>query len=67
MRNDESAERMWHADSLISLLGRMDADRLPIDESLAVGAAQAAAVEEWLAAYADRRASASPENTQRPS
>lgn len=54
----ETAQRMWEADSLITLLGKLDADKLPAREGRAVGECQARAVEEWLAAYVDLRVNA---------
>lgn len=54
---DESAARMWEADSVVSLLGKMDPEKLPPHERQAVGACQAEAVEKWLAAYIELRES----------
>ena len=47
----DSAARMWQADDIITLLGRLDLERLPPAERRAVGEVQAKAVDEWLAAY----------------
>ena len=55
MDNFDSAERLWRAENLVALLGKMDVDRLPPHEGRAVGECQARAVEEWLAAYLDLR------------
>jgi hypothetical protein len=46
---------MWHADSVIALLGKLDVERLPLHEGRAVGEVQAKAVDDWLAAYIDLR------------
>ena len=51
----ELAARMWQADSVIALLGKLDVERLPPDEGRAVGEVQAKAVNDWLAAYIDLR------------
>ena len=51
----EIAARMWQADSVIALLGKLDVERLPPHEGRAVGEVQARAVDEWLAAYIDLR------------
>ncbi len=51
----DTATRMWQADSVISLLGKLDLERLPPDEIRAVGEVQAKAVDDWLAAYVDLR------------
>jgi hypothetical protein len=45
--------RIWEAEGVIAILGKMDAERLPPAESRAVGECQARAVESWLAAYLD--------------
>ena len=59
MRQNESiADRLWRAESLVDLLGKMDPDKLPPDEGRAVGECQAKAVEEWLSAYVDLRSPA---------
>jgi hypothetical protein len=54
-KTEDNLARMWKADSIIALLGKLDVDRLPLHESQAVGICQARAVDEWLAAYADLR------------
>ena len=53
--SEDTATRMWQADSVIALLGKLDVERLPFDESRAVGEVQAKAVDDWLAAYIDLR------------
>ena len=45
--------RIWEAEGVIAILGRMDPESLPPAESRAVGECQARAVESWLAAYLD--------------
>ena len=47
----DSAARMWQADDIIALLGKLDVERLPPNERRAVGEVQARAVDDWLAAY----------------
>ena len=56
--NDSPADRLWRAESLIDLFGKMDPERLPPEEGRAVGECQAKAVEEWLSAYAELRVQA---------
>jgi hypothetical protein len=51
----EPAARMWEAESIVALLAKMDPDQLPDHEGQAVGACQARAVEDWLAAYIESR------------
>ena len=50
-RPENSAERLWRAESLVDLLGKMDLEKLPPHEGKAVGECQAKAMDEWLAAY----------------
>jgi hypothetical protein len=45
--------RIWEAEGVIAILGKMDPERLPAAEGRAVGECQACAVESWLAAYLD--------------
>ena len=45
--------RIWEAEGVIAILGKMDPERLPPAESRALGECQARAVESWLAAYLD--------------
>ena len=54
-KTEDSQARMWKADSIIALLGKLDVERLPLQEGQAVGACQARAVDEWLSAYAEMR------------
>jgi len=49
--SSDPAARMWQADDIIALLGKLDLERLPPDERRAVGEVQARAVDDWLAAY----------------
>ncbi len=53
----EPATRMWEADSVVSILAKMDPEKLPPHERQAVGLCQAEAVENWLAAYIEFRES----------
>lgn len=53
-----SRMRIWEAESVIAILGKLDPDRLPPGEGRAVGECQARAVESWLAAYLDLSAGA---------
>jgi hypothetical protein len=45
--------RIWEAEGVIAILGKMNPESLPPAESRAVGECQARAVESWLAAYLD--------------
>ncbi len=56
-RTSEPAARLWEADSVVSILARMDPEKLPPHERQAVGSCQAEAVENWLAAYIESRES----------
>ena len=55
--SDQSAAQMWEADSVVSILAKMDPEKLPPHERQAVGSCQAQAVEKWLAAYIEFRES----------
>ena len=46
-------DRLSAADSVLSLLGALRAERLPPDERMAVATGQLEAVEEWFAAFVD--------------
>ena len=43
--------RMAQAESVIALLARLDTEAFPLEEKLAVGRAQSAAMDAWLDAY----------------
>jgi hypothetical protein len=58
--SDTSAARLWQAESLVTLLGKMNVDKLPPHESRAVGECQAKAVEDWLSAYIDMQKPSPP-------
>jgi hypothetical protein len=45
--------RIWEAEGVIAILGKMDPENMPPAEGRAVGECQARAVESWLAAYLD--------------
>lgn len=49
-------DRMTHADSVITLLARLDVEHFPPDERMSVATVQVEAIEEWLAAYLDSAA-----------
>jgi len=65
-RYDDTDERLWKAESVIALLGKMNLERLPPHESRAVGECQAKAMNDWVAAYMDLRATAD-RHSARPS
>jgi hypothetical protein len=52
---DDCVMRMWAADSLAELIGRIDLDRLPAQEGRALAECQERALDAWLAAYVDLR------------
>jgi hypothetical protein len=54
-KTEDSLARMWKADGIIVLLGKLDVERMPLHEGQAVGSCQAQAVDEWLSAYAEMR------------
>jgi hypothetical protein len=49
-----SIDKLHAADSIVTLLARLDVSALPWEERLAVGACQARAIDEWLDAYSAR-------------
>lgn len=53
VKSKRHTTRLWEADSIIELLGKLDVEKLPPEEGRAVGECQAKAVEDWIAAYAD--------------
>ena len=55
LHTDDHSDRMWKADSVIAILGRLDLDRLPTHEARAVRESQAKAVDDWLSAYVESR------------
>lgn len=59
-RYRDTDDRLWKAENLIALLGKMNLDRLPAHESRAVGECQAKAMDEWIAAYADLNGASTP-------
>ena len=44
-------DRLSRADSVITLLGRLNVERFPPEERMAVARLQVEAIDEWLAAY----------------
>ena len=46
-------DRMTAADSVLSLLGRLDVQKFPNEERMAVALVEIEAIDEWLAAYLD--------------
>ncbi len=56
-------DRITCAESMITLLGRLNVDRFPPEERMAVARVQVEAIDDWLAAYmesAARTAAARP-------
>jgi len=51
-------DRLSAADSMIALLGRLNTDRFPPEERMAVATTQVEAIDEWLAAYLEIKESA---------
>jgi hypothetical protein len=46
-------DRMTAADSVLTLLGRLDVQKLPNEERMAVALVEIETIDEWLAAYLD--------------
>ena len=46
-------DRLSQADSVITLLGRVNVENFRAEERIAVATAQVEAIDEWLAAYLD--------------
>jgi hypothetical protein len=46
-------DRMTAADSVLALLGRLDVQKFPTDERMAVALVEIEAIDEWFAAYLD--------------
>ena len=53
-------DRLSSADSVITLLGRLNVEPFPPEERMAVAQLQVEAIEEWLAAYLDGGAAQGP-------
>jgi hypothetical protein len=51
-------DRMAAAESIVTILGRLNVDKFPAVERMAVASVQIAAIDEWLDAYLDNRAAA---------
>ncbi len=60
-------DRISHAESVIALLGRVNADKFPADERMAVASVQIEAIDQWLAAYLDVSAMAKPRTVRQKS
>jgi hypothetical protein len=56
-------DRMAAAESVATLLSRLNVDKFPIEERMAVATVQIAAIDEWLAAYLETRGPAQRQNT----
>ena len=55
-------DRMAAAESVVSILGRLNVDKFPAEERMAVASVQIAAIDEWLDAYLERRGAAQRQN-----
>jgi hypothetical protein len=53
-------DRLSSADSMITLLGRLNVEPFPPEERMAVARLQVEAIEDWLAAYLDGGAAHGP-------
>lgn len=54
-RQSLAMDRMRAAESVATLLSRVDISAFPLKEQIAVGECQVRAIEEWLDLYAQRR------------
>ena len=59
-------DRLSCADSVITLLGRLNVERFPPEERMAVARLQVEAIDDWLAAYLDDVAAGRPEPATLP-
>ena len=48
-------DRMSAAESIATILGRLNIEKFPHEERMAVAAAQIAAIDEWLDAFLEKR------------
>jgi len=48
-------DRMAAAESIVTILGRLNVERFPAEERMAVAKVQIAAIDEWLEAYLETR------------
>jgi hypothetical protein len=55
-------DRMTAAESVATLLSRLNVDKFPTEERMAVATVQIAAIDEWLAAYLEMRAPSQRQN-----
>ena len=54
-QREDASVRMWQADSVVTLLAKLDVETLPAEEGQAVADCQASSVDAWIAAYATLR------------
>ena len=55
-------DRMTAAESVATLLSRLNVEKFPTEERMAVATVQIAAIDEWLAAYLETRGPSQRQN-----
>ena len=55
-------DRMTAAESVATLLSRLNVDKFPTEERIAVATVQIAAIDDWLAAYLEMRGPSQRQN-----
>ena len=55
-------DRMTAAESVATLLGRLNVEKFPTEERMAVATVQIAAIDDWLAAYLEMRGPSQRQN-----
>jgi hypothetical protein len=55
-------DRMTAAESVATLLSRLNVDKFPTEERMAVATVQIAAIDDWLAAYLEMRGASQRQN-----
>ena len=51
-------DRMAAAESIVTILGRLNVDKFPAEERMAVASVQIAAIDDWLDSYLEKRGAA---------
>ena len=55
-------DRMTAAESVATLLSRLNVEKFPTEERMAVATVQIAAIDDWLAAYLEMRGASQRQN-----
>ena len=56
VRHKQTIDRLTAAESVIELLGRLDVEKFPKEERMAVALVKIEALDEWLSAFLDMAA-----------